>query len=69
MIHCDTLRGVPAIAALVQPAGDGGTSCLHFAGISRIVPKANSYDELPAVVRQLLRSPAPPDSLFSASPP
>ncbi|WP_395704253.1 ATP-binding protein [Aquabacterium sp.] len=28
------------------------------AGISRIVPKANSYDELPAVVRQLLRGSA-----------
>ena len=28
----------------------------RHAGVSRIVPKANSYDELPAVVRQVLRA-------------
>ncbi len=31
----------------------------RHAGISHIVPKANSYDELPAVVRQLLRAGTP----------
>ena len=30
----------------------------RHAGVSRIVPKANSYDELPAVVRQVLRADA-----------